>query len=356
MASIAYWRAGLGFALLAVATATAAAADKPDIAKLKAGPVVVVSKRITAFKRFGTEQPLAKVTFRGGLELSSPSPFFGGWSALLLDDAAQNFVAISDAGEWLTGSLIYDGIHPAGVQNVRLGPLLESDGRPIKRSRNRDAESAALASGGLQRGSVLIGFEGNPRITRYQLSPDVISPSGGNLTLPPAAKTMRPNQGFEALTVLRGGPFKGSTLAFSERLFDLRRNHTGWLWTGDGPRTVHLKNIGDYDIADISSLDDGTLFVLERRFRWTEGLKVRLRRVAPEDLAPDQTSEGEILLEADLNDQIDNMEGLSVTRLETGEILITMISDDNFNHLLQRTLLLQFVTKESRQAKARPSH
>jgi hypothetical protein len=30
-----------------------------------------------------------------------------------------------------------------------------------------------------------------------------------------------------------------------------------------------------------------------------------------------------------------------------------MISDDNFNHVIQRTLLLQFLLKESRQAKAR---
>jgi hypothetical protein len=48
------------------------------------------------------------------------------------------------------------------------------------------------------------------------------------------------------------------------------------------------------------------------------------------------------------------MEGLSVTRLKTGEVLITMISDDNFNHVLQRTVLLQFAVRDSAQAKARP--
>jgi hypothetical protein len=30
-----------------------------------------------------------------------------------------------------------------------------------------------------------------------------------------------------------------------------------------------------------------------------------------------------------------------------------MISDDNFNHMIQRTLLLQFVLKDVKQAKAR---
>ena len=77
---------------------------------------------------------------------------------------------------------------------------------------------------------------------------------------------------------------------------------------------MHLKNIDDYDLTDIASLDDGTLFVLERRFRWLEGLKVRLRRLAPGALQLGRTAIGETLLEADLNDEIDNMEGLAATR------------------------------------------
>ena len=36
------------------------------------------------------------------------------------------------------------------------------------------------------------------------------------------------------------------------------------------------------------------------------------------------------------------MEGLAVHRGAGGETIVSMISDDNFNHLLQRTLFLQF--------------
>ncbi len=36
--------------------------------------------------------------------------------------------------------------------------------------------------------------------------------------------------------------------------------------------------------------------------------------------------------------EIDNMEGLAVREQPSGEVLITMISDDNFNHLMQRTI------------------
>ncbi len=80
---------------------------------------------------------------------------------------------------------------------------------------------------------------------------------------------------------------------------------------------------------------------------------MRLVRIAPDALAPEAMLEGETLIEADLNDNIDNMEGLAVTRLKSGDILITMISDDNFNSFLQRTILLQFLLSDARQAKAR---
>jgi hypothetical protein len=36
------------------------------------------------------------------------------------------------------------------------------------------------------------------------------------------------------------------------------------------------------------------------------------------------------------------MEGLSVHTDAGSAVILTMISDDNFNHILQRTVLLQF--------------
>ncbi len=344
---------GLAIALFGLSIGVAVADPKPDI-DIEAGPIAVEAKPIISFKRFTADEPLAKLIFRGGLVLTSPSPQFGGWSGLVLDDDAKSFLSISDTGVWMTGELAYDGTHPAGITNARLGPLFDPSGVPLRRSRDRDSESIALESGTLNSGSVLIGFEERHRIERYDLMPQGITADRGSVKLPPGAKRMRSNQGLEALTVMKGGAYKGSIIAFSERLYDFSRNHTGWLWTDAGPQTIHLKNIDDYDVTDISSLEDGTLFVLERRFNWVEGVKMRLRRIAPDALAPDRTLEGETLIEADLNDNIDNMEGLAATRLKSGEILITMISDDNFNHFFQRTVLLQFTLKNSEQAKARP--
>ena len=98
----------------------------------------------------------------------------------------------------------------------------------------------------------------------------------------------------------------------------------------------------------------GDLLVLERRFSWT----ARPRDAHPPRAARRRSgrarwSTAPELIVADLGYQIDNMEGLSVHRAADGELVLTLISDDNFS-ALQRTLLLQF-TLASSQAGGHPS-
>ena len=69
---------------------------------------------------------------------------------------------------------------------------------------------------------------------------------------------------------------------------------------------------------------------------------MRLRHLPAAQIAPGATIEGETLVEADMTYDIDNMEGLAVHTGPRGETALTMVSDDNYNTLLQRTLLLQF--------------
>ena len=57
---------------------------------------------------------------------------------------------------------------------------------------------------------------------------------------------------------------------------------------------------------------------------------------------------GETLIDVVANShEIDNMEGLGVHVDAAGATILTLISDDNFNHLLQRTVLLQFALREA---------
>ncbi len=328
---------------------------KPDSAKMTVGPIAVTASPITSFVRTGgTQTRFGRLDFRGGLVLSSPdAPTFGGWSGLVLEPDGRRFLAVSDAGTWLTGAFAYSDDTLTGVTDARTGPLLANDGRPLKRPRDCDAEAVALASGDVKAGSVQISFEQNARIARYDVTAAGLSASRSFLEKPAAARAMRRNGGFEAMTVMAGGPFAGATVAIAERFYDSKRNHRGWIWTKGGIQPFTLTNIGDFDITDVASLPDGTLFVLERRFRWLEGVKMRIRRISPDQFAPGRTIAGDTLIEATLENEIDNMEGLAVTRQPGGGVRLTLISDDNFNPYLQRTVVLQFDLSDAQTVKAK---
>ena len=79
---------------------------------------------------------------------------------------------------------------------------------------------------------------------------------------------------------------------------------------------------------------------------------MRVRRIAARILRPGATVDGEVLLEADLRYQIDNMENPVAARAG-GETIIALVSDNNQNKL-QRTLLLFFALAEERDSTARP--
>jgi hypothetical protein len=243
----------------------------------------------------------------------------------------------------MTGGLVYERGRLKAVESARLGPLPSRPGKALARSRERDAEGVALLEGTLAKGSVVISFEGDHRIDRFKIGDEGLSSATrGRIALPAATKRMASNQGLEAVTVLRGGSNKGSLVAIAERLADKSGYNAGWLWIKGRPRAFHLRNRDGFDVTDAAGLPDGSLLVLERRFRWTEGVKMRLRLVRRNELAPGERIDGETLLDAGLNNEIDNMEGLAVHTGAGGEIIVTMISDDNFNPALQRTVLLQF--------------
>ncbi len=331
----------LTFALALDTASSPTAAQKPVTERPQ--PIGIVARPIEGFYRQNPEQRrFGRLEWRGGLVLSSPSALFGGWSGLALDADGRWLLAVSDAGAWLTAEIAYAGARPTGVGNARIGPLLALAGKPLTRLRDRDPEAVTLAEGSLESGTVLVAFERNHRIGRFRATDEGLSAPQGYLERPAAARAMSSNMGFESVSVLQAGRFKGSTVAFAERLIDARGHHTGWIWTRGGPRTVYLTDIGGFDITDAAAVPGGGLLVLERRFRWTEGVRMRLRLLGPGEISPGAVMQGEVLLEADMAYQIDNMEGVAVHRGPRGETVVTLISDDNFNSLLQRTVLLQF--------------
>jgi hypothetical protein len=326
-----------------MATLPRSAAQDPRSATDDLQPIDIEARPIPHFlrpspnlKRFGS------LEFRGGLVLTSPSRDFGGWSGLVMDAGGRSLLSISDAGSWLTADMVYEGERPARMTNARLGPLLAANGRSLRGKREQDAESIALLDGSLSRGTLLIGFERVHRIGRFEIRDREVHAPVGYLRLPPEARRMQPNQGIEALTVLQAGPLRGSVVAFAERLTRGSGYHTGWIWIRGEPHRIQLQDIDGFNITDAAGLPDGGLLILERYFRWTEGVKLRIRRLRPAEVVPGARLTGQILLEADSSYEIDNMEGLAVHRGVRGETVVSLISDDNFNRLLQRTILLQF--------------
>jgi hypothetical protein len=336
--------AGAGAALLP-ARARAEEKDPPpptsiETIEINAQPIAHFERGNPEAKRFG---PLE---FRGGLVLASPSPNFGGWSGLVMEADGKSLLAISDVGSWMSADVVYQGKRPTRLTRARLGPLLGSRGQPLKDKREQDAEGLTLLEGNLQSGVVLISFERLHRIGRFPVRKGEVGAPVGYLKLPIEARGMRENQGIEAVAVLQGGPRKGSIVAFAERFTRGSGYHTGWIWVGSEPHKLQLEDIDGFNITDATSLPDGSLLVLERYFRWTEGVKMRLRHIPAKEIAPGARISGRVLFQGDSSFEIDNMEGLSVHRSADGETILSLISDDNFNHLLQRTVFLQFALVE----------
>ncbi len=335
------------------ATALAEDAGSPPAPVTTTTSIEIAAKPITHFARgISSETRFGKLDFRGGLILTSPAKIFGGLSGIAIEPDGRRFMAVSDETGWLIGEITYEGNAPSGIKNARMGAIHAASGRTLDKKRDLDAESIALVDGNFTRGTVLIGFERNHRIGRFPVVNGELQNPVGYLKLPTEAKRMRQNKGFEAVTAMQGGPFKGSVIAFSERFPDNPAQHTGWLWVKGEPQRLGFTEIGGFEVTDATSLSDGTLLVLERRFRWTEGVKMRIRRFAPDQVKAGALMQGDTLVEADLASEIDNMEGLTWHRSPRGEVILTLLSDDNFNHFLQRTILLQFALVDEGKAAA----
>lgn len=343
-------------AVLCVAAGAAplAAQIKPDTRDVETEPIDVTARPLAGFDRGNPSKTrFGRLEWRGGLELSSPSESFGGWSGLVLDAEGKGLVAVSDAGVWLTGQLDYDGARPKGVAFARLGPLQALGAKVLKRNRDRDAEAVALADGTLASGTLLVAFEQNQRIGQFEISAGGVSAPRRYLEMPPEMQRKRRGDGVEAMTVMTGGPWKGSVVAIAEHELEAAGRRTGWIWLKGKPQRFHITDVGGFDVTDAASLPDGGLVVLERRFRWYEGVQMRLRLIPSAELLPGAVIGGETLVEVGMGHEIDNMEALAIHRGARGETVLTLVSDDNFNSFLQRTILLQFTLHPAGEARAR---
>ncbi len=330
--------------LLITAGLAFAESSKPDISSLTVRPISISAQPILHFDREDKDRTrYGRLDWLGGAVLTANSKNFGGWSGLELDADGRKFVAVSDAGAWLTGELRYNGGRLSGVDHAQIGPLKALSGKLLSRRRDRDAEAVVLLKGTFESGTLLLGFEQNDRIGIFPISQEVIDKPSRYLDMPTETSTMRID-GLETVAVLRGGKYKGAIVALAERA-NRRGENTGWIWQGRKSKRFSLSGAAGFDITDAKGLADGSLLLLERRFRWNEGVRMRLSLIPAEEIRAGAKLTREILVQLDMDQQIDNMEGMALHTNARGETIVTLISDDNFNKILQRTVLLQFVLR-----------
>jgi hypothetical protein len=303
--------------------------------EVTARPIAAFEPRDPPRVRFGA------LTFRGGLSLTSSYPDFGGVSSIRVKPDGAAFLAVTDKGRWLRARIVYDGTGPVGIADAEMAPVLGPDGKPLAARGWYDTESIAEDGG-----TVWLGIERVNRIVRFDIGRHGLIARGEPVPVPPGIQRLPNNKGLECLVfVSRSLPLGGSLIAISERGLDRDGNILGFLLGGSSPGEFSVRRIGDFDVSDCAITPAGDLLVLERSYSRHAGVGMRIRRIALTDVKPGATVDGPALVEVDMNYQIDNMEGLSVHRAADGQLVLTLISDDNFS-LIQRTLLLQFTLAE----------
>ena len=137
-----------------------------DVLRYPAAPtrIDIIATPITSFdNRDPTRTRFGDLEFRGGLELSSRHPAFGGISALHVEADGNRFIAATDRGSWVRGRIVYRDGKPAGVADAEVAPILGVDGRPLAARGWFDVESLAERDGilyvGIERAEQIVRFD-----------------------------------------------------------------------------------------------------------------------------------------------------------------------------------------------------
>ncbi len=280
---------------------------------------------------------IGQLIFRGGIEITSPEKRFGGLSGLIVSPNGERFLAVSDKGHWVRGSLGYEDAALSSVFGVELAPMLDQDGASVIDKAWADAEALV----GSIDGKVLVAFERNHRVWAYDLTVNNFAARPTPVTMPASVSQIPSNGGLEAVAKLEDG---SSIVAFSERGLNDQGHILGWIQGSNGSKELSLVANEPYNPTDLARLHSGDILVLERRFSLVGGVGMALRRIKSQDLEPNTVIEADMLAEISAPYTIDNMEGLAVRQTDDGRTLIYVVSDDNFNPL-QRTILMMFELK-----------
>lgn len=324
------------FAIAAAAAAIAALAgvalSKPLALPVTPEAITVAARPITSFHPGDDTARFGALAFRGGLVLTSEFKGFGGISGFSLGGSGR-FLAVTDAGVFLSGHLDTDGDTPTGLSDVKAAAVLDQASRPQASRGRGDVEALTIGPDG-----VYVAMEDVNEIWRYPSDP---LGKAGALVPAPAIRDLRRNLGLESLAFIPSGPLQGALVGIGEQGADSKADLPGFIIGGRKPGTFTVAKSGVFSATDLALGPSGEMYLLERHYAPTTGVKMQIRRFQLADVTAGGRLQGEVLGTFDMGYEIDNMEGLAVTTNGAGETLLTLVSDDNFNPL-QRTILLRF--------------
>jgi hypothetical protein len=289
------------------------------------GPSQVRARVFVIAPAAGDPPDFGGLEFRAGFALASDDARFGGLSGLWIAPDGERLIAVSDRGTlWLAEPEHADDgtlIGFAGWRAVEPGAL---PGDPT----GRDAEALAATEGDL-----VIAYEGAHRLRRVPRgAPDG---SAAPLTTPPALSEVH-NRGIEALVALPDG----TLLAIAEGVRTPGGDLAAWLIEDDRIDPLTYASAGGFEPTGADRLED-TIYVLERRFSLLEGLEARVVALDVAEVRPGARLAGRELSILRPPAISENFEAIAARSAPDGEVLLYLLSDDNFTALL-RSLILQF--------------
>jgi hypothetical protein len=304
--------------------------------------VEVHSRPIDTFRIGHADTMFGPLEFVGGLEMTSREADFGALSAFRFTTPGGDFVGVADTGFWFYGTVERDAAQrPVGMTGFRMEEMVDEAGKPIRKKWLVDAEGLDVHDG-----IATVGFEREHRIAQFRIEPGNMKAAFRTLDFLVPRKELRQNRGFETVTRANvDGPLAGALVVVSEKSLDKAGNMFAAILEGPRKGVFTVRRDGDFDITDGEFLANGDLILLERSFSMADGVRMRLRRIAGDTIAPGSVADGPVLLQADMGHQIDNMEALDVWRRADGAEMVSLMSDDNHS-ILQRNLYLEFILHE----------
>ncbi|MCF6301948.1 MAG: esterase-like activity of phytase family protein, partial [Devosiaceae bacterium] len=280
------------FALASIALVTVAMVA--PLTSTRAAPVEILAQTIEQYQSRPIGDKIGNLIWRGGLVLEGPDNF-GGISGLTFISENQ-WIAVTDRGQFISGVLSFDRGQIIGLDKVEMVPIRNSSGNPLPRNYSRDAEAIDTIYRYGRPAAIRVSFENLTRVADF----DILSarPSGParEVPIPKWLSDLRTNKSLESACIATdASPIAGSTLLITEDRRSADGAHSGWLLGNRDKGEISLAISPGLNPTDCAFLPNGDLLVLERGTGFLT-FTMQIRHIMAADVSPGAVLTGDVIL------------------------------------------------------------